>query len=138
MSLCFDGPERLVGELLSTPTSHLVLTDDPDPPAAFPDGSRDQLGRSDQLRGATWLVRGLRERARTYEAVVRAIVELRPQIASAHDPKAVAPVSLIELATRSHLALETVSRSASGLRFQTPETVVSVALMGERLAFRRA
>ncbi len=215
MSLAFDGPEQLVGELLATPTSDLlslidtwcadhpgcvsplgardldpldreeleaaaresrpafmfvdeeplppphadiwvygdpvvvranprsvprlrVLTDDPDAPAVFPDGSRERLARTDQLRAASWLVRGLRDRARTYEAVVRAIVELRPEIAKVHEPKAVPAVDLAALAERCALDIETVRRSVSGMRFQTPVTPISAVLTGERLSFRRA
>ncbi|CAN5903173.1 hypothetical protein BH11MYX3_BH11MYX3_09990 [soil metagenome] len=215
MSLAFDGPEQLVGELLATSTSDLlslidtwcaehpgcvsplgarevdpldrdeleaasrenrpafmfvdeeplppphadiwvygdpvvvranpratprlrVLTDDPDAPVVFPDGSRDRLARTDQLRAATWLVRGLRDRARTYERVVREIVALRPEIATIHDPKAVSAVELADLANGCALDIETVRRSVSGLRFQTPVTVVAAVVAGDRLTFRRA
>ncbi|MEO8703420.1 MAG: hypothetical protein ABI867_25460, partial [Kofleriaceae bacterium] len=90
-----------------------------------------------QLRAATWLVRGLRQRARSYEAVVRGIVELRPEIAVIHEPKAVAAVQVKELAARTTLDIDTVRRSASGLRFQTPAVIVAMVLRGESLSFRR-
>lgn len=104
----------------------------------FPDGSGDQLGRHDHLRAASWLVRALRDRARTYEAVVRAIVELRPLIATVHEPRAVAPVPLAAVAARSRLDVDLVRRCAAALRFRTPVVVVAMALDDDRLAFRRS
>ncbi len=115
-----------------------VLTDAPEPPSAFPDGSHAQIGRSDQLRAATWLVRALRDRARIYETLVRGIVELRPGIAVIHEPKGVAPLQLAELVTRTKLDIEVVRRSASVLRFQTPAVIVAGVLQGDQLSFRRA
>ncbi len=115
-----------------------VLTDDPASPAVFPDGTRERLGRNDQLRAATWLVRGLRQRARTYEALVRGIVDLRPEIAVADEPKAVAALQVTELAARTKLDIETVRRSAPVLRFQTPAVIVAMVLKGDELSFRRA
>ncbi len=115
-----------------------VLTDAPDAPAAFPDGSQARLGRNDQLRAATWLLRGLRERARTYETLVRGIVELRPKIATVHEPKAVPPVQVTELAARTKLDIETIRRSARALRFQTPAVIIAMDLQGDQLSFRRA
>ncbi len=119
-----------------------VLTANADAPGVFPavfrDGSHDQLGRHDHLRAAGWLVRALRDRARTYEAVVRAIVELRPLIATVHEPRAVAPVPLAAVAARSKLDVDLVRRCAAALRFQTPVVVVAIALDHDRLAFRRS
>ncbi len=114
-----------------------VLTDDPDSPPVFPDGSRERLGRNDQLRAATWLVRGLRERARTYETLVRALVELRPAIVATEDPEVVEPVELSRLASRSGIEPATVRRSVTAMRFRTPVMVVAVALEGDRISFTR-
>ncbi len=115
-----------------------VLTDDPAAPAVFPDGSRENLGRHDHLRAATWLVRGLRQRARTYEAMVRAIVELRPDLATTGAPETTAPIELVALAAQCKLDVDTVRRAAPVIRFQTPVVTVSLVLEGDCVRFRRA
>jgi hypothetical protein len=115
-----------------------VLTNAPTPPSTFADGSHAQLGRSDQLRAATWLVRALRDRARIYETLVRGIVALRPAIAVVREPKGVAPLQVAELVARTKLDSEVVRRSASVLRFQTPNVIVVGVVQGDELSFRRA
>jgi hypothetical protein len=89
------------------------------------------------VRQATWLVRGLRQRARTFERITGAIVAARPQLAIAPDPALLAPVKVREVAEAVGMHESTIRRVVAVCRFQTLHGVTSFALSGDSIGFRR-
>jgi DNA-directed RNA polymerase specialized sigma54-like protein len=90
------------------------------------------------IRQASWFVRGLRQRARTYERIVAAVIGVRPQLAIAPEPSEVEPVPVTVIAETVGMHEATVRRVASVCRFQTPHGVMRFASAGARLGFSRA
>lgn len=90
------------------------------------------------VRQASWLVRGLRQRARTYEQVVAAVLSIRPALATAADPAEVEPVSLRFVAEAVALHESTIRRVAAACRFQTPHGVARFTAERDALGFARA
>lgn len=86
---------------------------------------------------ARWLLRALRQRARTYERVVQAIADLRPQLAVTLDPEQVEPVAIDTLATAIGLHASTIERVAQACRFQNLHHVVGLVRRGSRLGFAK-
>ena len=78
----------------------------------------------DRIRDASWLLRALRQRARTYEKVVGAIAELRPRLAIADKIDAV-PVR--EIAEKIGMHESTITRVASAVRWQNRLGVFGLA-----------
>ncbi len=69
---------------------------------------------------ARWFVRALRQRARTYEKVVRALVTLRPEVV---EGKLAKKIALRALAEAVGMHESTISRVAVACTFQTPHGV---------------
>jgi DNA-directed RNA polymerase specialized sigma54-like protein len=90
------------------------------------------------VRQASWLVRGLRQRARTYEQVVAAVIGLRPALATAPDPSQIEPVSFGEVADAVGMHESTIRRIAMACRFQTVHGVMRFSGDSKRLGFARA
>jgi len=90
------------------------------------------------IRQASWLIRGLRQRARTYEKVVATVLRLRPQLAIAPEPSEVEPVSISAVAEGVEMHESTIRRVASVCRFQTLHGVMRFTVDGARLGFSRA
>jgi DNA-directed RNA polymerase specialized sigma54-like protein len=88
------------------------------------------------IRQATWLVRGLRQRARTFERITGAIVAARPQLATAPDPASLAPVKVREVAEAVGMHESTIRRVVAVCRFQTLHGVVVFAVAGDAIGFR--
>ena len=89
------------------------------------------------VRQASWLVRGLRQRARTFEQITAAVVALRPALAIAVDPSGLAPVPVREVAEAVGLHEATVQRVAAVCRFQTLHGVMGFVAAGDAIGFRR-
>ncbi len=89
------------------------------------------------VRQASWLVRGLRQRARTYEHVVAAVLRVRPQLATAPDPAEVEPVTVELVAEAVGMHESTIRRVAAACRFQTLHGVMRFVAQGKRLGFAR-
>src|SRR5512140_372995 len=81
----------------------------------------------DQLREAAWFARALRQRAKTYERVVGALLACRPQLATAQRASDLRPVAVRELAEAVGMHESTVTRVAAGCRFQTSHGVWALA-----------
>jgi DNA-directed RNA polymerase specialized sigma54-like protein len=81
---------------------------------------------ADAVREARWLLRALRQRLRTYENVVRGMVAIRPELATAVDPAAVRAITTRELATAIGLHESTLSRVATACRVQTLHGVYAI------------
>ncbi|MBA3818179.1 MAG: hypothetical protein H0X17_04760 [Deltaproteobacteria bacterium] len=92
---------------------------------------------ADAAHAARWLVRVLRRRARTYEALVRAAFERRPQLATVEDPATVEPVPIRELAEAAQLTEDAVSRIAAACRFQNVHGLMTFNEVSGSLQFRR-
>jgi DNA-directed RNA polymerase specialized sigma54-like protein len=90
------------------------------------------------VRQASWLVRGLRQRARTYEQVVAAVIGLRPELATAPDPSQIEPVSSDAVADAVGMHESTIRRIVMACRFQTVHGVMRFSGDGKRLGFARA
>ena len=78
------------------------------------------------VREASWLARSVRQRARTIEKVVVALVELRPQLAIALEPDKLEPVALQAIADSIGFHESTVKRVAPVIRYQTIHGVVQL------------
>jgi DNA-directed RNA polymerase specialized sigma54-like protein len=89
------------------------------------------------VRQASWLVRGLRQRARTYESIVEAVIKVRPQLATAPDPALIEPVTVRLLSETLEMHESTVRRAAGVCRFQTVHGVVRFSSEGGKLGFVR-
>ena len=90
------------------------------------------------IRQASWLVRGLRQRARAYERFVAAAIDLRPELATAPDPSAIEPVSPSALAGAVGMHESVIRRVAAVCRFQTPHGVMRFVAGDQGLGFARA
>jgi DNA-directed RNA polymerase specialized sigma54-like protein len=90
------------------------------------------------VRQASWLVRGLRQRARTYEKIVATVIGIRPQLAIAPDPSVVEPITVDIVAETVAMHESTIRRVAAVCRFQTLHGVMRFASEGKRLGFSRA
>lgn len=90
------------------------------------------------IRQASWLVRGLRLRARTYERLVGAVLRLRPQLAVAPEPSEIEPVAVAAVAEAVGMHESTIRRTAAVCRFQTLHGVMRFVAQGKQLAFARA
>ncbi len=82
---------------------------------------------ADHLREAQWLLRSLRQRARTYEKVVAAIAALQPAIGIATSAKEMKPVPLRSIAEAVGMHESTISRVAAGCRIQNLHGVFALA-----------
>jgi DNA-directed RNA polymerase specialized sigma54-like protein len=74
----------------------------------------------DDAQKAAWFIRGLRQRAKTYERLVGALLASRPNLATIDDPQHFIPVPLRELAEATGLHESTITRAAAGCRIETP------------------
>ncbi len=75
---------------------------------------------------ARWLVRALRQRAKTYAKVVEGLVTARPQIATAHAGDKLAPVALHELASVVGMHESTIARVVSAVTLRNLHGVVGL------------
>lgn len=89
------------------------------------------------VRQASWLVRGLRQRARTFEKIAAAIVALRPALAITADPSTLAPVPMRAVAEAVEMHASTIRRVAAVCRLQTLHGVLSLAAEHDAIGFRR-
>jgi DNA-directed RNA polymerase specialized sigma54-like protein len=78
------------------------------------------------VREASWLARAVRQRARTMEKVVAAIVQLRPQVAIALEPDKLAPASVQAVADAIGFHESTIKRVVPVTRYQTIHGVVQL------------
>jgi len=92
-----------------------------------------------RLGGATkearWLMRALRQRAKTYEKIVAAILTMRPQIALGSEPASIEPVAIRGIAQTAGMHESTITRVANGCRFQNLFGIVAMTKQGKQLAF---
>ncbi len=93
-----------------------------------------------RLKGETteakWLLRALRQRARTYEKIVQAIVDLRPLLGVTLDPQLVDPVPVRAVADAVGMHESTITRVAQGCRLQNLHLIVAIAKQGKKLGFK--
>ena len=87
------------------------------------------------IRHASWLIRGLRQRARTYEQVIAAVVGIRPRLAIAPDPSQIEPVTVGVVAEIVGVHESTIRRVAGACRFQTLHGVMRLVADGKWLGF---
>lgn len=90
---------------------------------------------AEALREAMWLVRALRQRARTYEAVVRAALELRPALATSTSPDKLEPIKVRAIADAIDMHESTITRVTSACRFQTIHGAIRFVTKRGKLAF---
>jgi hypothetical protein len=79
----------------------------------------DRSATPDAMRAAAWVLRSLRQRARTYEKVVQTIVDRRPQLAIALEPEKVDAVATRDIADAVGMHESTIQRVAAACTFQT-------------------
>lgn len=89
------------------------------------------------VRQASWLVRGLRQRARTYEKIVGTVLSIRPQLATAPDPALIEPVTIRLVSESLEMHESTIRRAAAVCRFQTVHGVMRFTSEGGKLGFER-
>jgi DNA-directed RNA polymerase specialized sigma54-like protein len=80
------------------------------------------------VREASWLARSLRQRAKTMEKVVAAILQKQPQAAIALEPDKLPPIPVLDLAEAIGFHESTVGRVAPNLRYQTIHGVVQLTI----------
>ncbi|MEO8705612.1 MAG: hypothetical protein ABI867_36615 [Kofleriaceae bacterium] len=85
--------------------------------------------------GARWILRAVRQRAKTYETVVRAVVAMRPQLATSLAPNTLEPVAIRAVAEAIGMHESTVSRVGSAVRFHNLHGVIAFAPRRSKLAF---
>jgi hypothetical protein len=73
------------------------------------------VANQDHVRDAAWFVKALRQRARVYEKVVAAYVQLRPRVAITLDGKDVEPVTARQIAEAIAMHESTISRVATAV-----------------------
>lgn len=78
------------------------------------------------VREGAWLARAVRQRAKTMERIVAALLELRPQLAIALEPDKLASVGVSELAENIGLHDSTIKRVVPVLRYQSIHGVVQL------------
>lgn len=89
------------------------------------------------VREASWFVRSLRQRARTFEKITAVIVGLRPQLAVAPDPSELPPVKVREVAEAVGMHESTIRRVVAACRFQTLHGVMGFVERKSAIGFRR-
>lgn len=87
-------------------------------------------------RDAAFLVRALRQRARSYEAVTRALVALRPELALSLEPAKLEPVPVDAIAEAAGMHASTITRIAMALRFQNLHGLIALTTKGTQVGFR--
>ena len=78
------------------------------------------------VREASWLARSVRQRARTVEKVVAALLEKLPQMAIALEPDKLSPISVRAVADSIGFHESTITRVAPVIRYQTIHGVVEL------------
>jgi len=90
----------------------------------------------DGRREAMWLVRALRQRAKTYERVVATTVALWPELATALDPTVLAPIKIRDVAERMGMHESTITRVAGAAQFRTLHGLFAYAVAKSKLTVR--
>jgi len=91
----------------------------------------------DKQREALWIVRALRQRARTFEKIVQVIADQRPLVAVTLDPDKIEPVPIRGIAETVGMHESTIDRVAQGCRFQNLHAIVAMVKKGKKLGFAR-
>jgi len=85
----------------------------------------------EDAREAGWFIRALRQRAKTYERLVGALLAKRPNLATIDKPEEFIPVPVRELADATGLHESTITRAAAGCRIETPPHHVYLLTAGK-------
>jgi hypothetical protein len=118
-----DGPPWEFRELPADVTADVWL--DGNPPRAFANRrALPDIRVTEPTRDAQWIVRALVQRARTYERVVGALAQLRPQLAIAGEIAPVQPRAIAELIA---LHESTITRVAQACTLQNRHGVYKLA-----------
>jgi DNA-directed RNA polymerase specialized sigma54-like protein len=88
-------------------------------------------------RKASWLIRALRQRARTYEQIVGAVLGIRPQLVIAPDPSRIDPVTFGVITEIVGMHESTVRRVAAACRYQTLHGVMRFTGDGKWIGYAR-
>ena len=88
------------------------------------------------VREASWLARAVRQRARTMEKVVAALVQLRPQMAISLEPDKLEPVDVKAVADAVGMHESTIERVTPVCRYQTIHGVVQLVVVRGKVAHR--
>lgn len=84
---------------------------------------------------AKWLLRSLRQRARTYERIVQAVVDRRPLLGVTLEPDKVEAVAIRQIAEAVAMHESTIERVARAVRFQNLHLLVGMTKHGKKLGF---
>ena len=87
-------------------------------------------------REASWLARAVRQRAKTQEKLVAAVLQLRPQMAIALEPDKLPAVTTREVAEAMGMHESTIERVASVCRYQTIHGVVQLITAKNKITHR--
>lgn len=93
-------------------------------------------GDREQQRDAAWLIRALRQRAKSYEKVVRGMLAHRPKLAIAIEPTEIEPVAIKDLCEATQMHESTIGRVASACRWQNLHGVFGLEERGTKIAAR--
>jgi DNA-directed RNA polymerase specialized sigma54-like protein len=88
------------------------------------------------INEAAWVARAVRQRAKSFERIVRALVALAPQLSVALEPDKLAGIDLAALAAQAGFHESTVSRIASVCRYQTIHGVVQLVVAKRAIKHR--
>lgn len=85
---------------------------------------------------AKWLLRSLRQRAKTYEKIVQAILDLRPQLAVCPEPPTLEAVPFKDIAEAVGMHESTIERTSHACRIQNLHGIVALEKKGKKLTFK--
>jgi len=78
----------------------------------------------------------VRQRAKTYEKVVRGVLAKRPRLAIAQGPTEIEPVAMTELCESTQMHESTIGRVVSACRWQNLHGVFGLEERGPKIAAR--
>ena len=86
---------------------------------------------------ARWVLRALRQRARTFEKIVQAVIDARPLLGVTLDPEKIAPMAIRSIAETIGMHESTVERVSRAVRLQNLHAIVGMTKRGSKLGFAK-
>ncbi|MEJ7602435.1 MAG: hypothetical protein WKG01_31375 [Kofleriaceae bacterium] len=102
--------------------------------AVLDDGTTSRS--ADDVREAEWLARAVRQRAKTMEGLVAALIRLRPELATTAQPEKVKSVGVKAVADAMGMHETTVARVTPVCRYQTIHGVVQLVMTKRKISHR--
>ena len=91
---------------------------------------------AEDVREASWLARAVRQRAKTQEKIIEALLRLCPEMATALAPDKLERASVRDVAEAVEMHESTIEKVASVCRYQTIHGVVQLVPVKDKIAHR--